>query len=681
MRILFFVLLLFCCSSQVKAINLDSITIHLKIDEKQNILHVTETYHLLPNELMPPWERVVFHKNIAGYPLLYQRLSNVQLKDESGAERSLIIDGYGQERTHFSYTQTGGKGTVQLSYDMLFPFDGSTDFILDIQYYDFGLAAYQLTINLEVSAVVKLKNSSWDFSYNNETENGEFGFQENLPMTEIKPNYYQLKLFPGENLVSIFEPVIMGQLTFDKALQLEAPFSYPSEWKQQGGSLLWVVLIAILIAVLLRFLHPRFYSIAVRVYGGVIFLLMLYTSYPLYVFMWNRGVDDNFFTELGAQVIFVAAFVLMAKIIHQNLTKQNAEAYYGVLAFPILLLFLVISASVSPIIFLLLPLAFSPLVFWFQPKNANYLGATYYELIEQVETAGKLTFEELSQKSHLSIDRLIAIIKNIPHHPIVIDHKARCFMTVDAVALQQKHQLCTNCGAATEVENEDMLKCNYCHTSFTENYQKKATKPVPEFVEITAQITQNLAYLMYVLSAVVVLVLFVELLAEGFEDFLLNIVVMLVFGGVFVGAGIALMTAVDNLRSGSSDRSKWVLAPLFVFITPLFIFYKFAKSKRIQLHFDEQANSQIDAYIKEKGTVSIVELAKYLEISEKEALEIADYLCGNNLIEAVFDVKKNQLVHRTVWEKLVGQNSCKSCGGLVYVKGQETECMYCGLVK
>jgi len=132
-----------------KATDLDSISLHLRIDDKLNVLHVTEYYYLPESKVMPNWHRVVFHKGISGRPLLYQRLENVRLTDASGIEHSLEQYGYGRERTHLDYNGNSIKGRCSLSYDILFYFSDSDDFNLSFSFYDFPLAVKSIAVQLE----------------------------------------------------------------------------------------------------------------------------------------------------------------------------------------------------------------------------------------------------------------------------------------------------------------------------------------------------------------------------------------------------------------------------------------------------------------------------------------------------------------------------------------------------
>lgn len=673
---LLFSLLFFAFGLQ--ATTLDSLIVNLRIDEQKNILYVTETFYLPASETMPNWHRPIYHKGIQGYPLLYQRLQNIKLTDATGKEFPLKIYGYGRERTHIDFQAGELKGTCVLTYEILHPFASSDKFYYQQPYYDFPFATQKVVVDLELPSNISLKDSNWDLSYYEEKEGGQFGYQNEQKMQVIGANRYRMTPKSLDGFKSVFDIMLEGDLTFSQTLALAPPTTYQEEWKEQGGSIWWVVLGALIVAFSLRFAAPSTYPSAVRFYGLILLGLVFVVGIPLYSFFWQGGGGENFFMEFAAQIGFLIFFAMMAYTIHQNLSKLNAQAYYGVMAFPFLLLLVLLSASVHPPFYLLVPLAFAPMIFWFQQKNADYLGATYYRLIEQVETAGKMSFADLSRSANLSTDRLVEIIKNIPHHPILIDHEAKEFLSAEALALQQKHSLCNNCGAATEISNEDMVECKHCHTAYRDSRQKKSSKPVPEMVEIAAEIIKTVASWFLVLCVLMVFAMGVDWLTHGvdnLEEDLIGLVVLLV---VFGGLGGWLIASTDSLKTGESSFSKWLLLPLSIFITPAILLYNFFTNKRIQLHFDKNAVQTIDAYLQQKGTATMNELAQHLHIDKKEALELADYLCGNNLVQAVFDVEKNRIVHRTVWEKLKGVNSCNSCGGLLQIKGTETECMHCG---
>lgn len=672
--VFFFLLLVFSSQATI----LDSLIVRLKIDEQKNILYVTETFYLPANESITNWHRVVYHGGITDYPLLYQRLQNAKLTDANGKEFPLNIYRYGWERTHLDYQPNGLTGTCILSYEILNPFSASEKFHYNHPFYDFLLTTKKVYVDLELPTNISLQESSWDISYHEKNKDGEFGYQNGQKMKPIGSSLYRLSFNP-DGFESLHDVVLEGNLTFSTALNLSAPTSYQEEWKIQGGGFWWLVLLGLVLALSLRFVAPNVYPSAIRFYGLFLLVLVFIIGFPLYSFFWQSGEKgENFFTELVAQLGFLSFFGIMAYSIHKNLSKLNAQAYYGVMAFPFLLLLILFSASIYPAFYLLIPLAFAPMIFWFQQKNADYLGATYYRLVEQVETAGKMSFEDLSRDSNLSIERLIAIIKNIPHHPILIDHEAKEFLSAEAIALQQKHQLCNNCGAATEVKNEDLVECSYCHTAYRDSQQKKSSQPIPEIVVITSEIIKTIAYWFLTICALMILAMGGDWLTNGISNLqeeLIGLVVLLV---VFGGLGMWLLDASESLKKGESDFTKWLLIPLSIFITPAIILYRFVTSKRIHLHFDKNAVQAIDTYLQQKGTATMTDLATHLNIDKKEALELADYLCGNNLVQAVFDVQKNRIVHRSVWEKLKGINSCNSCGGLMQIKEKEPVCMHCG---
>jgi hypothetical protein len=680
MHNIFITLFMFCTFyTSAQIVTLDSIFIQMKMDDKKNILHVTESYHLDSEIIMPEWKRVIYHKGIPWQDFLYQRIINVKLKDEGGSEFQPEHYGYGRERSCLDYSGKNLKGSCYLSYDILNPFDGSAYFDHEFYFDYFPLAATYITIDFELPSKIKFEENSWDISYYDQNIDGEFEYADGINMIEIRPSFYHLELKTADGFTSFAEVSLEGSFQFTKEITLESPTTFAEEWEEQGGSLLWIALAALLIAVVLRFMPPVIYPAAIRVYYIVILGLMFYTSYPLCSFFWKMtGWSDNFAIEIGSLLVFAGVFILFVFYIEKHLRKLNSNAYFSVMTFPVLLLFLSGTASVNPAMWLLITIGFAPLIFWFQSKNSGYLGANSYQLVEHVETSGKLSFDELSKISGLGNSRLLKIIENIEQHPILIDHEKKEFLSTSTAAFQQKHLICNNCGAATEIFNEDLLKCKHCHTSYRESQSKKSSKPVPELVEVASGIIVNTGRLFYILCILLIIAILAEFIFEGFADFVLSLATVLVFSAIFGGIGFYLQSLSKELKSGKSPRAVWALTPLTIFITPAYIIYKFSTDPRILLHFDINAAKLIDDFLKKQGTVSISELSEHLDINKNEALDLAGYLCGNNLINAIYNRSENNIVHRDIWAKLSGANSCKKCGGFVQIKNKQTECMHCG---
>jgi hypothetical protein len=98
----------------------------------------------------------------------------------------------------------------------------------------------------------------------------------------------------------------------------------------------------------------------------------------------------------------------------------------------------------------------------------------------------------------------------------------------------------------------------------------------------------------------------------------------------------------------------------------------------MQLHFGKLDPKQIEKEIAERGELSFAELADLLETSLDEAVELARYLAGNDLIDAVFDRVGRRLVARKLYATMAREGSCTNCGGILGVVGGQVACHHCG---
>ncbi len=668
-----FILLWLVCIWQInhcKATVLDSLVIHMSMDETFNQLMIEECYYLAEGESFDDGHRVVFHKSIDAYPFLYQRLTSEQLVNSKGEEFEIDRYGYGYERTYLDFKAPVSSNELHLKYTILHPFSANNVLKHEFRFYDFNYRAKQIIIYFHCSNGYSLETNTWELGYH---------YYESLDasMYSISPLNYRLRFYFDNTESTYFEPTLKAKFQFNQPVKLEAPSSYLDEWKIQGGNMIWVVAILLILSIILRFLSVSFYANAVRIYGLIIFLILIYAGAPMVIFGWKaNGWSHHFLNELFVQLSYVIFFGIFAYSIHQDLKSLNARSYYAVLAFPFLVIILALHASISPILYLTIPIAFFPFIFWFQPANARYLGAKYFELVEIVDSNGQISFDELSSLSQLPIERIVAIVQRLPSHPILVDHENKIFLSISAYELIKKYQICTNCGASTVIEQEDLVSCSHCHTNYRDSQQKEPTNPVPDMVLLCSHIIRNLIYLVYLFFGLLGIVFISDLLFNG--DLVENSFAFIFYGFLLYKLIQFLEQQTADMLNGKSMLIIGLLLPFFFLISPIFILYKFLKSPRVQLYFDTNMAKKMEKFIRSKGSCSLSEFAAHFNIYREQALEITNYLCGNNLIEVVYDIEKSMLIHRHIWQKLSGANSCQQCGGLVQIKNDHSTCMFCG---
>ncbi|MCP4439790.1 MAG: hypothetical protein GY810_12675 [Aureispira sp.] len=667
---------------------LENLLVEYKIDAQENILHVTETYTFENQTTIPSWSRSVFSRNAPGrYPLL-QRVENIVLT-ANGQEQTLETYRYGQERTFIYYNSPNlSTKSCTLRYDVYYPLQGN-QLILEPVFYDFPFPSKTAEFKLLLPNGTSLGQHTMEaffYDYTRDEENN-FGSSNDLQLvkkgeTNTYYTYFSVDNFEGYNTMSEFS--LEMSMHFDN-LNIKAPTTYVEEWQQQAGILPIIAIIALLLAIILRFMPTVVTLWGIRVYGLLVIGLSMYYSSGFFGFFWHLPKDvnqyawENFFMEFGVTLMFWSIYLVIAAFIELNLRKRNSVAYYSVTAFPMLIITVAMYYTVTPATLWLLPIAFAPLIFWFKPQNATYFGVHYYKLVELVETNGQLSFSELAKHADLTVDRPIQIIQEIPQHPIFIDHDQKKFVSASSLALQKDYHLCNNCGAATNIANEDLLVCGYCHTEYRQSRKKEIKKPIPALVEVAALNIMSFAFLFVLMLVVFVIVVIVGGFFDGFSEFASDLFLLAVVAVLFGGIAAALMGGAESLKEGKGKLAAYVvfglLSPL---LTPIYILYKLTSDKRIQLHFGDLKIANIKTYIKKHQQVNLEEFATFLGVSTNVALEYAHYLCGNNQIAAVFDVSKQQLVHRDAWKQLSGENSCTHCGGLVGIEQGKVVCMHCG---
>ncbi len=478
--------------------------------------------------------------------------------------------------------------------------------------------------------------------------------------------------------------LVSFQLDFTIPDQVQPP-SYLSSFRASlPGPVLPILACILLLSLILRLLPPAFSVLALPVY--LLYLVSVFmihqTAGAIYfwrLFRYTDSQDAKEYAalELVAGLMFVAVSLFLLRQLYSNRhTVHRSDWYRGFLVPMIALMLLpVVSYSLS---FLLLVLgAVTLLFFWYRGSLALYFGVGAGHIVEEVEIAGTIPINVLAQRHRLPAKRLEKIIEQLSGTPVAIDHEKQQFLAPALLADNGNQLFCSRCGGLTSVHSADLSVCKWCGADYARSRTELPRKPVPVVVETTAELVRlagnSLAIALLLFAA---LGLFLDFMSKFPET------------ESWLTAGFLIILALliylqtekwhQQLSEGRLPPGVVILLTLGIpLVLPLYLLIKLF-SPRAKIFFKEDLVNLIIAELNQKASIPLSELSALLHCDISEALDLAVYLCGNHLIDAVFERRTLRLTARTLYRQKAAQNDCRACGGIRTIQDGRLKCLYCG---
>jgi len=468
-------------------------------------------------------------------------------------------------------------------------------------------------------------------------------------------------------------------LTFPRG-NISAPGGYGADLVASAGIVFWGLIVLIVFALVLLFLPARLAIAVTPVFNATtvatgLFALGENARYWLFEARYRgKGELDNVLVEQVMFIGFVVILVGIAVAQHRALRAGKRSAYFSQLALPVALALPLPMFSTNPMLLFTPLLGLPVLIFWRRREIALHFGAGMHRLLEHVTTEGQVAFSALAGKLELGEKQLARLLNERPGLPIVVDFDSRVVYSPAAAALRRDFLICSTCGAGTEVKGMDMAACAHCGREYAASRKAKPTKPIPVVVDGIAAVLHMFGSFFVVWGGLLLGAFLLLSLFDGAD----GIVIAIVAGVVVAGPGVALIGQShdmrDGKRSGLVSFALLVTAPLVI----PWLAYRALDKKRVQLFFGTYDPKTVGKEIKAKGELSLAALAEMLETDVAEAAEVARYLAGNGIVDAVFDRDGNRLVSRKAYRDLAAEGACKNCGGVLGVIGGRAACHHCG---
>jgi len=469
---------------------------------------------------------------------------------------------------------------------------------------------------------------------------------------------------------------LVWQLRFPRG-NIVAPSGYAADLVTAAGVVLWVLVLLVVFAVALLFIPARAAIATTPVYTAIgvataVMVLGKNALFWLHEARYRPGELDNIATEQVGFVGFVVILVGFAVVQAYFLRRGRKHAYYAQLALPIALFVPAPMYSTNPQLLLCWLLGLPLVIYWCRPAIRLHFGVGLHRLLERVTTEGEVSFDALAAALQISPVQLARILERRPGLPVVVDFDRRRVFSPSVAALQADVMICATCGAATQARGMDMVSCGHCQREYAASRKARPRNPVPVFVEAMAAVVDMFGAFFLAWSALLLVTFSVLALFDG--DLIASIVIAL----IVALPAIPLFHVSRSLRSGKSVTGFTILCILAApTIVPLFALVRMRRN-RIKLFFGSYRPELIGKKVAAAGEVSLDELAAMLQTTVEEAAEVARYLAGNDLVDAVFDRHGRRLVARAAYCDLAAEGACKNCGGVLGVIDGRAACHFCG---
>lgn len=455
--------------------------------------------------------------------------------------------------------------------------------------------------------------------------------------------------------------------------------SYARELLHSAPLALILAAAALLAVPLLLFVPAAWLVAFVRAWNAVCVVALGWAVWPsvrywIYEGRYRGGDAANAVTSIVADVALIALVAAFVAIQDRSLARGRREAFYAQLALPVMLALVTPMAAVNPA-YLLAPLPAIPILLcWVRRQVAFHFGVGSYLIVERIAAAGEVDLGALADELRLPRRRLEAILRSTPDLPVVVDFASGRALSSEVAAMRETLQICANCGGATETKGQALLACGYCDREYASSRKAQPSRPVPLLVAALARVLESFAIGLALFAALLALAFILLSILEGDASGLVTLVVP----GVLAGVAYGLYRQGARVREGKRYNLLRILlilsAPLIV---PLVALIRL-RSKLVQLHFGRYPHAQLEKVLGERGQLTFAELAELMQCTESEAIEMARYLCGHQIIPGVFDRVGRRLVHRSRYGTLAAAGACKQCGGILGVIEGRVACHYCG---
>lgn len=476
---------------------------------------------------------------------------------------------------------------------------------------------------------------------------------------------------------------------------LEISFIFPrGKINKNGGTslmdeiksqALWPFVIFIfflLLGVLFRFLPPQMVVTGVK-YSNFIFtpVLLIILIPPSMYWIWEAGFRGGDISD-GSVTLFFNIFAIIYILFFafrqfKGLKRWNMTSYYNQFAL-LPILSIVIFIPLPGIFIFILP-GLTIFLFWFRKEISFQFGAGIHQVIEEVNTRGEATIEEISKAVSLKKEQLTIILERYTSLPLVADFSAGKLYSSEIVVLKKSLQVCPNCGGGfSSTAGQAKIECEYCGRQFTSKQEKfKPHKPVPVLVESISTFFKTIG-ISFFCGAVSVALIFAALELMAGNGFGSALSISGIFGFIIGGTGYFFLLLAKKIRQGNwYGLTTFFLVLGIPLIAPLIALFKL-KGTLIKLHFNKYNPKLIGREVKSKGEICLSVLAKMWGTSYGESSEAAAYLAGNNIIDAVYDRGKGRLVDRNLYRKTTHERSCGVCGGMLGIIDGKIKCHFCG---
>ncbi|PKN47542.1 MAG: hypothetical protein CVU59_02515 [Deltaproteobacteria bacterium HGW-Deltaproteobacteria-17] len=451
--------------------------------------------------------------------------------------------------------------------------------------------------------------------------------------------------------------------------------------RQNGPYLAWFVLMLIGSLAAL-FLGARGRNRMIRVLNWALLIpiaLILFhaTRYWLHELPLRPGELDSMIGEFlwnPAVLALVAAFIGFQ---NRSLARWEKKSWYlqhGVF---------LISLAVLPVPTTgawFVPLgALVPLLFWSRRSTSAWFGAGLFEVAEHVRSVGETTLDEASERFRVPPEHLAFLLSRERHASLVFDPRAGKLLSVENARLLENVQVCPHCGGADLVTHgAGHAACGFCGREYVSSFaQAVAERPVPILIEAVASFFGFLAGVLGAFGLLIGAVFLVIGISAGEgpgEASILALFTMAVF------ALLTWRTAVfsRDLREGTGlgKLRFWLIlgAPA---ILPLVLLSRLS-SRRILLHFGRLDPRELEAELG-KGPMDLPTLARWMRTNPADAADAVAYLCGNHLIDAVYDRRQARVAHLDLYRSLAARDACcLRCGGTLGILDGVVRCQFCG---
>ncbi|MBU1221971.1 hypothetical protein KKF34_05900 [Myxococcota bacterium] len=622
--------------------------------------------------------------------LARQRVSDVSLTDSKGTKLRFRIRNY-NEWANIDILELPSDNIINLSFTVV----GGAPLSASLMHRITGIAW-----NLPV------KNLDFEMIFPFSIKGTKFKFRNNF--SDIDKPDYKVK----DNILTFNIKNLKKGSTVDMTGTLEN-WSSSQKYKKGVSEIVKQNLIALIfIGIFLIFSISAFFlsplaavklTVVMNSLITVMLVIILFPSVRYWYFeSIARGGDfSNTFSEIFMSMSFMSIFLFILFKVNQGLLAFKKSAWYMQIGLGAFLFIVTPMPHTSTI---LLPvLGFGQLIYWLRKDIAFQFGIGLYSVSEYVQNEGEVTFDNAAKKFKLSSEQFTKLLEHTRNLPIVTDYSHKLLMSPENAALKENLRCCPYCsGASMMLTGAAKAECEYCGREFvapTNMKKNEATvkkgkndkdnktseevtttgkeKPVPVIVDAVAEFFRSFAFAAGGFGVLIGFVFFVMGVFDG--DGMVSAIAVALFGAAVLMIPAYLIYALsEGLRKG---KYYWEMR-IFLIITaplviPLIAFFR-TGTNRIKLHFGQISPQEFEKEVETKGEMSLSEVASWLDASEEEASDTVAYLAGNNIIDAVYDRRKNRLVHRKLYRSICTATECPMCGGIFGVIDGKTTCQYCG---